>query len=82
MPESLRPDEPTDRPLTPLAGALWAVALTMLVMCAVEATDAARPTASGNSRCGNSTLLFNGSTGARIVRWTVVMRWILGGNSE
>ena len=43
MPESLRPDEPTDRPLTPLAGALWAVALTMLVMCAVEATDAARP---------------------------------------
>lgn len=43
MPESLRPDEPPDRPLTPLAGALWAVALTMLFMCAVAATDAARP---------------------------------------
>jgi membrane protease YdiL (CAAX protease family) len=43
VPESLRPDEPTDRPLTPLAGALWAVALTMLFMCAVAATEAARP---------------------------------------
>jgi membrane protease YdiL (CAAX protease family) len=43
VPESLRPDEPPDRPLTPLAGALWAVALTMLVMCAVAATEAARP---------------------------------------
>ena len=43
MPESLRPDEPSDRPLTPLAGALWAVALTMLVMVAVELTEKARP---------------------------------------
>jgi len=43
VPESLRPDEPHDRPLTPLAGALWAVALTMLVQCAVAATEAARP---------------------------------------
>jgi membrane protease YdiL (CAAX protease family) len=43
VPESLRPDEPSDRPLTPLAGALWAVALTMLVMAARDATEAARP---------------------------------------
>jgi membrane protease YdiL (CAAX protease family) len=43
VPESLRPDEPSDRPLTPLAGALWAVALTMLVIAAGEATEAARP---------------------------------------
>lgn len=43
MSESLRPDEPHDRPLTPLAGALWAVALTMLVMFAVSATEEARP---------------------------------------
>jgi membrane protease YdiL (CAAX protease family) len=43
MPESLRPDEPADRPLTPLAGALWSVALTMLVMFAIEATEQARP---------------------------------------
>lgn len=43
MPESLRPDEPADRPLTPLAGALWSVALTMLVMFAIAATEQARP---------------------------------------
>jgi len=43
VPESLRPDEPSDRPLTPLAGALWSVALTMLVLVAGEATEAARP---------------------------------------
>jgi membrane protease YdiL (CAAX protease family) len=43
VPESLRPDEPHDRPLTPLAGALWSVALTMLMLAAGEATEAARP---------------------------------------
>ncbi len=43
MPESLRPDEPSDRPLTPLAGALWAVALTMLVLFAISATEQVRP---------------------------------------
>jgi membrane protease YdiL (CAAX protease family) len=43
VPESLRPDEPPDRPLTPLAGALWAVALTLLEMVARDTTEAARP---------------------------------------
>ena len=43
MNESLRPDAPSSRPMSPLAAALWSVALTMTVMVVVSLTEAARP---------------------------------------
>jgi uncharacterized protein len=41
--ESLRPEEHVDRPMTPLAAALWAVSLSILESVAVGITDAVRP---------------------------------------
>jgi len=41
--ESLRPDSPVERPMTPLAAALWSVALTMTIMVAVSITESVRP---------------------------------------
>jgi len=41
--DSQRPEEATDRPLTPLAAAGWSIGLGLLESCAVQATEAVRP---------------------------------------
>ncbi len=43
MSESLFPDGPASRPMTPLAAALWSVALTIVVRLAVTVTASVRP---------------------------------------